>query len=51
MTTRSDLSGAWLQGLKSGKDGASRSSNPYTDKDSEMAKNWGQGWKEGTDEN
>ncbi len=48
MTSRSELSEAWAEGYKSGQDGGSRMSNPFIGKNSENAKNWDQGWIEGS---
>jgi len=46
-TLRSDLSRAWAEGILAGKEGKSRACNPYIGKNSDLAKNWDQGWKEG----
>jgi len=47
MTSRNGISKAWGDGYKAGKDGESRSSNPYIGQTSVLAKSWDEGWQEG----
>lgn len=47
-TTRVDKANAWAEGLAAARHGEARAANPYIGANSELAKEWDQGWNEGS---
>lgn len=47
-TKRQEKTNAWTGGLIAAQRGETRAANPYVVKNPELAKNWDEGWKEGS---